>query len=135
MSCSVKDHGFVCVPILVNLQQEKFSQLFLKSENVHLRTTNDTCEPTTEDPTLCLSKKQIILEYVSILLLVLGCGTFSGLTIGLTSIDRLSLEIDAKSDPSIKQATERIFPVIDQHHWMLVTLLLCNAGCVEALPL
>lgn len=34
-----------------------------------------------------------------------------------------------------KKATERIFPVIDKHHWMLVTLLLCNAAVVEALPL
>ena len=31
--------------------------------------------------------------------------------------------------------TERIFPVIDQHHWMLVTLLLCNAAAVETLPI
>jgi CBS domain containing-hemolysin-like protein len=30
---------------------------------------------------------------------------------------------------------KRIFPVIDKHHWMLVTLLLCNAGAMEALPL
>lgn len=31
--------------------------------------------------------------------------------------------------------TKRIFPVIDQHHWMLVTLLLCNAGAMETLPI
>lgn len=30
---------------------------------------------------------------------------------------------------------KRIFPVIDKHHWMLVTLLLCNAGAMEALPI
>jgi len=59
----------------------------------------------------------------------------SGLTIGLASIDRLGLEIDAKADPVAKKATEKIFPVIDKHHWMLVTLLLCNAAAVEALPL
>jgi metal transporter CNNM len=59
----------------------------------------------------------------------------SGLTVGLASIDRLGLEIDAKSDPVAKKATEKIFPVIDKHHWMLVTLLLCNAAAVEALPL
>jgi len=34
-----------------------------------------------------------------------------------------------------KKASERIFPVIDKHHWMLVTLLLGNAAVVEALPL
>lgn len=30
---------------------------------------------------------------------------------------------------------QRIFPVIDRHHWMLVTLLLCNAGAMETLPI
>ena len=59
----------------------------------------------------------------------------SGLTVGLASIDRLGLEIDAKASAEAKRATEKIFPVIDKHHWMLVTLLLCNAMCVEALPL
>lgn len=59
----------------------------------------------------------------------------SGLTVGLASIDRLSLEIEAKGDPVAKKQSEVIFPVIDRYHWMLVTLLLCNAGCMEALPL
>lgn len=59
----------------------------------------------------------------------------SGLTIGLASIDRLSLEVDSIGNPEVKQMTERIFPVIDQHHWMLVTLLLCNAGAMETLPI
>jgi hypothetical protein len=38
-------------------------------------------------------------------------------------------------DPDVKRMTERIFPVIDQHHWMLVTLLLCNAAAMETLPI
>ena len=59
----------------------------------------------------------------------------SGLTVGLASIDRLGLEIDAKGNVEAKKAAEKIFPVIDKHHWMLVTLLLCNAAAVEALPL
>jgi hypothetical protein len=59
----------------------------------------------------------------------------SGLTIGLASIDRLSLEVDSIGNPDIKSKTERIFPVIDRHHWMLVTLLLCNAAAMETLPI
>ena len=62
-------------------------------------------------------------------------GLMSGLTVGLASIDRLALEIDAKVDPQYKKYADRILPVIDKHHWMLVTLLLCNAGAMEALPL
>lgn len=64
-----------------------------------------------------------------------GAGTMSGLTIGLAAVDRLSLEVNAIGNPQIKKATERIFPVIDQHHWMLVTLLLCNAGAMETMPI
>lgn len=59
----------------------------------------------------------------------------SGLTIGLAAIDRLSLEVDSVGNPQVQKSCARIFPVIDKHHWMLVTLLLCNAGAMETLPL
>jgi len=59
----------------------------------------------------------------------------SGLTVGLASIDRLALEIDVEANKVAKREAEKIFHVIDKHHWMLVTLLLCNATAVEALPL
>jgi metal transporter CNNM len=65
----------------------------------------------------------------------LFAGVMSGLTIGLASIDRLLLEIDSRSDPEAGRMSKRIFPVIDKHHWMLVTLLLCNATAMETLPL
>ncbi len=32
-------------------------------------------------------------------------------------------------------SAKNIFKVIDKHHWMLVTLLLCNAACLETLPI
>jgi len=59
----------------------------------------------------------------------------SGLTVGLASIDRLALEIEAKGNEQAKKSATKIFAVIDKHHWMLVTLLLCNALAMEALPL
>lgn len=65
----------------------------------------------------------------------LFAGMMSGLTIGLASIDRLSLEVDSIGNHEVKVMTERIFPVIDRHHWMLVTLLLCNAAAMETLPI
>lgn len=34
-----------------------------------------------------------------------------------------------------KQAAEKLIPLVAQHHWLLVTLLLCNALANEALPL
>jgi ankyrin repeat/SOCS box protein 13/metal transporter CNNM len=59
----------------------------------------------------------------------------SGLTIGLASLDRLSLEIEAKGNEEAKKQADKIFPVIDKYHWMLVTLLLFNAGFTECLPI
>ena len=59
----------------------------------------------------------------------------SGLTVGLASIDRLALEIEAKGNEQAKISATKIFAVIDKYHWMLVTLLLCNALAMEALPL
>lgn len=59
----------------------------------------------------------------------------SGLTIGLASIDELNLEIQAAKDPGVAKKAQAIFKVIKQHHWMLVTLLLCNAGALETLPI
>lgn len=34
-----------------------------------------------------------------------------------------------------KRAAEKLMPLVKQHHWLLVTLLLCNALANEALPL
>ena len=34
-----------------------------------------------------------------------------------------------------KQAAKKLIPLVEQHHWLLVTLLLCNALANEALPL
>jgi len=70
-----------------------------------------------------------------VLFCTLTAGLMSGLTIGLASIDRLTLEIDSMGNPEKQRLTKRIFPVIDQHHWMLVTLLLCNAAAMESLPI
>lgn len=44
---------------------------------------------------------------------ILFAGMMSGLTVGLASIDRLSLEVDSIDNPEVKRMTERIFPVID----------------------
>ena len=62
-------------------------------------------------------------------------GFMSGLTIGLASIDELTLEIAAKQSEVVAKRANTIFKVIKQHHWMLVTLLLCNAAALETLPI
>ena len=59
----------------------------------------------------------------------------SGLTVGLIGLDKLTLEINAKSDPVIKARADKILPVTNQHHWMLVTLMFINAIVMETLPI
>eukprot|EP01128_Nolandella_sp_AFSM9_P012489 TRINITY_DN9330_c0_g1_i2.p1 TRINITY_DN9330_c0_g1~~TRINITY_DN9330_c0_g1_i2.p1 ORF type:complete len:527 (-),score=95.35 TRINITY_DN9330_c0_g1_i2:134-1549(-) len=67
--------------------------------------------------------------------LVLAAGLMSGLTMGLMSLDKLTLRILAESGtPDQKKYAKKIIPLISNHHLLLVTLLLCNAGAMEALP-
>eukprot|EP00667_Euglena_gracilis_P006933 EG_transcript_6997 len=68
--------------------------------------------------------------------LVLGAATAAGLTMGLMSMDLMNLEILQKSGtPAEQHHAARIIPLVKQHHLLLVTLLLVNACCNEALPL
>ena len=60
----------------------------------------------------------------------------SGLTIGLMSLDKMTLEIIKRGgDAKERKYAERIIPVIEKHHLLLVTLLLSNAAAMEALPI
>src|SRR4051812_30465997 len=79
---------------------------------------------------------------------VLGAATAAGLTMGLMSLDSLDLLVITESDPEdCKDDKERaeldlekkdatiLLPLIDDHHRLLVSLLLLNSICAEALPL
>jgi len=56
----------------------------------------------------------------------------SGLTLGLLSLDVLTLEILIKSGtPTQRKHAMRIMPLVKRHHLLLVTLLLCNAASME----
>eukprot|EP01116_Phalansterium_solitarium_P004515 TRINITY_DN15542_c0_g1_i1.p1 TRINITY_DN15542_c0_g1~~TRINITY_DN15542_c0_g1_i1.p1 ORF type:complete len:510 (+),score=193.81 TRINITY_DN15542_c0_g1_i1:156-1685(+) len=68
--------------------------------------------------------------------LVLFGGMMSGLTIGLMSLDMMSLEILHKGgEPDERIYAGRIMPVVKRRHLLLVTLLLSNAAAMEALPI
>ncbi|XP_052206390.1 DUF21 domain-containing protein At4g14240-like [Diospyros lotus] len=68
--------------------------------------------------------------------LIVFAGVMSGLTLGLMSLGRVELEILQRSGTSaeMRQAAA-ILPVVQKQHQLLVTLLLCNAGSMEALPI
>ncbi|XP_011010573.1 PREDICTED: DUF21 domain-containing protein At4g14240-like isoform X2 [Populus euphratica] len=68
--------------------------------------------------------------------LVLFAGIMSGLTLGLMSLGLVDLEILQRSGTSTeKKQAAAILPVVQKQHQLLVTLLLCNAASMEALPI
>lgn len=68
--------------------------------------------------------------------LVLFAGIMSGLTLGLMSLGLVELEILQRSGtPTEKKQAAVILPVVQKQHQLLVTLLLCNAAAMEALPI
>ncbi|XP_047317269.1 DUF21 domain-containing protein At4g14240-like [Impatiens glandulifera] len=68
--------------------------------------------------------------------LVLFAGIMSGLTLGLMSLGLVELEILQRSGTTTeKKQAAAILPVVQKQHQLLVTLLLCNACSMEALPI
>ena len=60
----------------------------------------------------------------------------SGLTMGLLSLDVMSLQVLKEGGtPAQQRHAKRILPIIKRHHLLLVTLLLANAAAVESMPL
>ena len=73
-----------------------------------------------------------------IIFIILACfaGTVSGLTVGYLSIDSLILEIKMNNgDENEKYYAKKIYKLVSNHHWLLVTLLLCNSFACEAMPI
>ena len=64
----------------------------------------------------------------------------SGLTVGYLSIDEWTLQISLNKEYSDDQIDQKIkyieiSEILRDRHWLLVTLLLCNATAMEALPI
>ena len=60
----------------------------------------------------------------------------SGLTMGLLSLDIMSLEVLKRGGkPREKKYASRIINIVKRHHLLLVTLLLANAMAVESMPI
>jgi CBS domain containing-hemolysin-like protein len=74
---------------------------------------------------------------VGVSLILTGiAGIMSGLTVGLLSIDTLELEMKLiHGTDEQKRLAASVLPLLHKHHYLLVTLLLCNAFAMEALPI
>lgn len=82
------------------------------------------------------SKGAVVFYTVASVCLTIFAGLMSGLTLGLMSMDKVDLEVLKRSGTATeKKYAARIMPVVSKPHLLLVTLLLCNAIAMEALPL
>jgi len=60
----------------------------------------------------------------------------AGLTLGLLSLDITHLKILVTSGtPKEQKHAKKILPIVKRHHYLLVTLLFCNAIAAEAMPI
>ncbi|KAI8474308.1 MAG: hypothetical protein J3K34DRAFT_465788 [Monoraphidium minutum] len=58
------------------------------------------------------------------------------LTLGLMALDRLEIEVLLRSGtPLERRRASKLLPLVSQPHWLLCTLLMCNAACMETLPI
>jgi len=63
-------------------------------------------------------------------------GISSGLNLGLLSLNEFKLHLISKSGTEVeKSRVKGLKPVLSNHHRLLVTLLVVNAACMEALPI
>ena len=75
-------------------------------------------------------------NFIGFVILAVFAGAMSGLTVGYLSIDMLILEIKLISGTEQEKIyASKIKKIISDHHWILVTLLLCNAFACEAMPI
>lgn len=102
-----------------------------------------TAEENTEESNAEESRSQytsLIINAIISLLCVATAAMAAGLTMGLLSLDPLTLEIKRRASTSAEERkwSEDLLPLLVGHskrHRLLVTLLLMNAAANEALPL
>eukprot|EP00123_Amoebidium_parasiticum_P009102 comp19244_c0_seq1/m.22023 comp19244_c0_seq1/g.22023 ORF comp19244_c0_seq1/g.22023 comp19244_c0_seq1/m.22023 type:complete len:485 (-) comp19244_c0_seq1:213-1667(-) len=79
---------------------------------------------------------QFFTDLALCIFFVLFAGLMSGLTIGLLSLDTTTLQVlKASGEPHERVYASSILPLVHRRHLLLVTLLLCNACAMEALPI
>lgn len=83
-----------------------------------------------------LTRTQVAVDIVVVLLDVLVAAICSGLNIGLLSIEPLRLEtIEKCGEPSERRAALKVRRLMQDRHLLLCSLLLFNALCMEVLPI
>ena len=129
----------------INAQFEHQSDILIYNGKVY-KITNETFIESNSDNSTITSKSEeeksdsfldgFWFNFIGFSILACFAGAMSGLTVGYLSIDMLILEIKLESGTEQEKIYARkIKKVINDHHWILVTLLLCNAFACEAMPI
>ena len=83
-----------------------------------------------------LTWKEFCFNLFMAIFLTCFAGAMSGLTVGYLSIDSLILELKiSNGTDDEKFYAKKILKIISNHHWLLVTLLLCNSFAAEYMPI
>jgi len=119
----------------LSISSSKSSQL---RGNTRILQSADSATSTTPCPTNSASAEEesggsgipISVQYILIVILVIFSALFSGLTLGLMSLDPSGLEIVMANsdDPRMARAAKAIYPVRLNGNLLLCTLLLGNVG-------
>jgi len=82
------------------------------------------------------NKLKFSLNVIAVIILTIFAGMMSGLTVGFMGLEPIVLEIQEKNGTQKeKKHIKRILYMLSKHHWLLVTLLLCNSFAAEAMPI
>lgn len=83
-----------------------------------------------------LTRTQIAIDVIIVLVVLVIAAICSGLNIGLLSIEPLRLEtIEKCGEPSERKAALRVKRLMEDRHLLLCSILLFNALCMEVLPM
>jgi metal transporter CNNM len=107
-------------------------------EEVAIESTNsDKCKCTENDEEPPQSLLGYVLNGLAATLCVGLAALAAGLTLGLLGLDPLMLLIKERAATSEQERSmaKSLLPIVQQHHRLLVTLLLMNACANEALPI
>jgi len=116
--------------------------LFAEGENVNCtRLSNGNLECDGEEYEVVSDEEELSSKLMAVYIalccfFVVFAGLMSGLTLGLLSLDTIHLQILQQSGkPHEKKYAKKILPLLKTRHLVLVTLLICNAAAMEALPI
>ena len=99
-------------------------------------TTTTTTTTTPHEGPLKPGSPEFYMNVGICVTLVTLAGIFAGLTLGLLSYDPNTLQVIIEGgEPDKARYAKAVLPLVMRHHLLLVTLLLCNAGVNETLPL